>query len=340
MRDAGETEGPDAAKRPFVRILAPQSHDPVPNPVTIEYEAGGGVETLWIDCDGLPLQDDLVPARSGHRACLFSPLDVERTLKVAGLDAGGFEVAAALAKFTPTHQRCGLADQPGFNRYTVAALSDWDRYPRDGTHGYCWAGYGHACSGQWGMLRDGKYGGATLFPGGDDCTCSGHTLEILLRAFRLWQDEKGADGRGLVHSEDGMLALEDLALGPFYQFWQGYGVSQEASAADAFEWAGIGARIAPEHWDEAVTGDFVNFWRTTGSGHSAIFVAWIFDNDGEKIGLRYYGCNVWGDSCPNPDDPENMPRVSGPSFRTEYFDGRGGAVIPELLSLGRPHMPQ
>lgn len=339
MGDGGAAEGPGDAKRPFVRVLAPPSGDSVPNPVTFEFEAGGGVVSLWVDCDGLPLPDDLVSARSGIRPCLFSPANVERTLKIVGLDGGGFEVAAALAKFTPTRERCGLADQPGFNRYTVAALSDWGRYPRDGTHGYCWTGYGHACSGPWGMLHDGTYGGAALFPGGDDCYCSGHTLEILLRAFRLWQAESGADGKGLFYTEDGMLALEDLALGPFYQHWQGYGVSREASAADAMEWAGIGDRIAPESWVEAVTGDFVNFWRATGSGHSAIFVAWVFDDEGSRIGLRYYGCNVWGDSCPDPDDPGNMPRVSGPSFRTEYFVGRGGAVIPGLLSLGRPHLP-
>ncbi len=340
MHDGGAGEGPGDAKRPFVRVLAPQPGDSVPNPVTIELEAGGGVERLWIDCDGLPLPDDFVSARSGIRTCLFSLPGVERTLKIPGLDGFGFEVASAPVKFTPTPGRCGLADQPGFNRYTVAALSDWGRYPRDGTRGYCWAGYGHACSGKWGMLHDGKYGGAALFPGGDDCYCSGHTLEILLRAFRLWQAESGADARELYCTEGGMLAVEDLALGPFYQLWQGYGLSQDASAADALEWAGIGAGIAPESWDEALTGDFVNFWRTTGSGHSAIFVAWVFGVSGERIGLRYYGCNARGDSCPDPGDPGNMPGMSGPSFRTEYFDGFGGAVMPGLLSLARPALPQ
>jgi hypothetical protein len=272
--------------------------------------------------------------------CLFSRPGEERALSVIGLDEYGFEAAAALVRFTPERQACGLADPPGFNHYTVAALSDWGRYPRDGTREYCWAGCGHACDGKWGMLRDGVYGGVSLFPGGDDCYCSGHTLEILLRAFRLWQAEEGADAAGLFHTEEGMLAVEDLALGPFYQYWQGYGVSLEASAADAFEWAGIGRRIDPESWDEAMAGDYLNLWRTTGSGHSAIFVAWVFGSGGERIGLRYYGCNGSGDSCPDPRDPGNMTGISGPSFRTEYFDGCGGAVIPSLLSLGRPMIPE
>lgn len=339
MADAVGTGEPGSGNKPFVLVVSPETGGRVPNPVTVEFEAGGGVVAAWMDCDGFPLPEDIVAGRSGIRSCLFSPPHVERTVEIVGLDGGGVEIASALVRFTPTQETCGLADQPGFNHYTVAALSDWGRYPRDGTRGYCWAGYGHACSGRWGMLHSGVYGGVVLFPGGDDCYCSGHTLEILLRAFRLWQAERGADETVLFHTQDGMLAVEDLALGPFYQHWQGYGVSLEASAADALEWAGIGRRIDAGSWDRAMAGDFVNFWRTTGSGHSAVFVSWVFGCSGERIGLRYYGCNARGDSCPEPGDPGNMPGISGPSFRTEYFDGFGGTVVPGLLSLARPALP-
>ena len=38
---------------------------------------------------------------------------------------------------------------------------------------------------------------------------------------------------------------------------------------------------------DALTGDFVQFWRNNGSGHSVIFLAWLFDDSGNISGLKY-----------------------------------------------------
>ncbi len=129
-----------------------------------------------------------------------------------------------------------------------------------------------------------------------------------------------------------------MDIGDFYQWWQGFGVATYASSAEAFETTGIGENIYEENWDEVLTGDYVNLSRSTGSGHAVIFVNWI-EEGGQKIGLRYYGCNNSGSSCPDSDDPINTTGNSGPSYITEYFEGEGGTVLPNWLFIGRVFLP-
>ena len=57
------------------------------------------------------------------------------------------------------------------------------------------------------------------------------------------------------------------------------------------------------------------------------------------VGIRYYGCNGSGQSCPDSEDPENTWGNSGPSFITEYFEGHGGSVLPTYLFIGRVFLP-
>jgi hypothetical protein len=244
---------------------------------------------------------------------------------------------------TGTEPGCAIPDQPGFNHYTIAAINDASRYPKDGTYPYCWESTGDTCGGHWGMVHDGAYGGDVLFDGGGDCFCSGHTLEIFLRAYQLWLEDNGvAEGTPFTC---GSHTLGEGAIDPygdedgvFYQYWQGYGVTSEASSADAFEWAGIGENLYEADWDDVLPGDYVNLSRSTGSGHAVIFVDWI-EEGGAKVGLRYYGCNGSGESCPDPDDPLNSEGNSGPSYNTELFEGSGGTVLPEALFVGRAFLP-
>jgi len=339
-RDADDPdEGPDTSA-PYVRILSPAAGEFVPNPVTFEFEAGPGVENVWFECDEWPLQDEPIPAGRGTFTYLFSLVNIERRVVLIGLGAEGLETARDEVRFTPTHRKCAMPDQPGFNHYTIAALNDWGRYPKDGTYPYCWSHYGDVCGEHWGMVHDGAYLGEALFPGGGDCFCSGHTLEIFLRAYRLWQIENAQEQDAAFEVDGNILTLDEVDIGPFYQHWQGFGVTSEASSANAFEHAGIGMNVYPEDWDMVLPGDYGNLSRTTGTGHAIIFAGWIYNDGGEKIGLRYYGCNVSGDSCPDPDDVENMPGNSGSSFKTEYFDGYGGTVMPELLFIGRVFLPE
>ena len=123
-------------------------------------------------------------------------------------------------------------------------------------------------------------------------------------------------------------------IGDFCQHWQGFGVAQYASSAQAFATPGIGEELPESRWDEVRAGDYVNLSRSTGSGHAVIFVRWI-EQSGTRVGLRYYGCNTSGDSCSDSGDSLNNSGNSGPSFATEYFEGYGGTVLPAYLFIGR-----
>jgi hypothetical protein len=310
----------------------------VPTPVTFEFEAGGGVVAVWFECDEWPLQDEPVPAGAGTYTYDFTGVNFERHVVLTGLDESGGTIARDEVRFTPTREACILPDQAGFNHFTVAAIGDAILYPKDGTYPYCWSHYGDECGENWGMIHDAYYVDQMVFPGGGDCFCSGHTLEIFLRAYGLWQAEEAVAPDVPFTVDENVLSLDDVDVGDFYQHWQGFGVASVASSANAFEYAGIGANIYPEDWDSVLPGDYVNLSRTTGTGHAVIFVEWIVEG-GEKAGLRYYGCNGSGDSCPDPYDELNTPDNSGPSFITEYFTGHGGTVMPEYLFIGRVFLP-
>jgi hypothetical protein len=333
-RDGASADG----ESPYVHIVYPAQGEQVPNPVTFEFEAGGGVEQVEFTCDGWALQDQPIPADAESHVYDFSGVNYQRHVVVTGLDGQGNPVATDEVDFTPFEEACRIAPQPGFNDYTVRAINDWARFPKDGTFPYCWEYQGSTCGGTWGQIHDGRYADVVMFPGGGDCFCSGHTLEIFLWAYRLWLAENGL-GEDVLFSHGGnVLAAADVDVGDFYQRWQGFGVATYASSADAFEEAGIGENLYESDWGDVLPGDYVNLSRSTGTGHAVIFVEWIWDN-GERAGLRYYGCNSGGDSCPDPGDPENTSGNSGPSFVTEYFSDHGGTVLKNYLFIGRVFLP-
>jgi len=231
------------------------------------------------------------------------------------------------------------ADAPGdtgFNKFVAASLNDWEKFPKDGTYEYCFSD--ETCEPDvpiyFGMVHDGWYMGQYLFEGTGLCYCCGHTLEIFLDAFRRFQEENNLpETFGF-----GGLTVDDMDKGAFYQHWFGWGVADTSSSANALEYSGIGIEIPPESWEQAQLGDFVNLSRTNGTGHSVIFVSWVYD-EGEIAGLRYYSCNGSGESTADPADPSNVSGVSGPSFQTEYFDAFGGKVMPEYVFVGHAFDP-
>jgi len=324
---------------PWVRITYPEEGQTVPNPVTFTFETSEEVVWVWFECEGWPLQNDPIPAERGSHTYRFTGVNRQRDVILQGMDSNRNVIATDEVSFTPVNSGCRVPDVPGFNHYTISAINDTTLYPKDGTYPYCWSYYGDTCGGNWGQIHDGYYAGEFLFPGGNDCFCSGHTLEIFLRAYQIWQNENGVSQSTPFTVGSHTLTVDDVNIGEFYQHWQGFGVASTASSANAFEYAGIGQNIYKENWDSVLPGDYVNLSRTTGTGHSVIFIEWI-EEGGRKVGLRYYSCNTSGDSCPDPDDPENRTGISGPSFKTERFDGEGGTVIPEYLFIGRVFMPQ
>lgn len=110
--------------------------------------------------------------------------------------------------------------------------------------------------------------GKQILPKGDTVYCSGFTFATAMRA---------AERRGL---------LADKSVDQVRQFhkdWYGAGSEAEQLSGPALEKLGIGRRVSHE---EAIPGDFVQLWRQT-SGHSVVFLGWLLDPTGKKIGLKY-----------------------------------------------------
>lgn len=314
-----------------LQILSPTAGAIADNPVTFTFQVDDpAVTSLAFTCEGTPLHDDPLSTDKTSYTYRFSGVNYERRVRLTGYDDAGDEVAHDAVTFVPAEGL--LPDEAGFNHYMVEAINDGLLYPRDGTYPYCLS---DDCGDMWGMIRDAYYLGEDLFTGGGDCFCTGFTLEILLDAYSRWQDENQVS----VTDPWGDLTLDDVAGGDFYQHWQGYGVAgSKASSADALEYAGIGEEVPERDWPTATTGDLANISRSTGSGHSILFVDWITQGD-EITGIRYYGCNGSGESHPDPEDPDDQDDISGPSFQTEMFEGHGGTVLPSYLYLGHPYDP-
>jgi hypothetical protein len=229
-----------------------------------------------------------------------------------------------------------LPEQAGFNDYVIQAINDQGAYPKNGTYGYCFNN--QSCEPPvdiyFGMVHDGYYLGERLFEGTGRCYCCGHTLEIFLDAYIRYQLDTGTP-----ESEQyGGLTLADMDVGAFYQHWFGWGAGDVSSSANALEYAGIGVNLYYGDWDKALPGDFVNFSRSNGTGHAVVFVDWV-EEGGVVTGMRYYSCNGSGESHPDPDDPDNVHGVSGPSFQTEYFTTAGGSVLKDYVFIGRAFDP-
>ncbi len=108
---------------------------------------------------------------------------------------------------------------------------------------------------------------------------------------------------------------------------QWYGATEESreiQCAMAVDKLGIGKRIEP---DEARPGDFLQFWRTSKSGHSVVFLDWA-EQDGRRIGFKYRS---------------SQGSTKGIGDRVEFFadaDGKQGLVDRERMYFCRLNEPR
>ena len=77
--------------------------------------------------------------------------------------------------------------------------------------------------------------------------------------------------------------------------------------------------------DNAIEGDFCQIWRTSGSGHSVIFLEKII-KDSKVVGIKYVSSN----GSVNPKTGK-----TGVGENTEYFSDSGGKVIRENTYYAR-----
>jgi hypothetical protein len=149
--------------------------------------------------------------------------------------------------------------------------------------GYKWAGGG--------VTRDVVYDGKTLLRANPEGTyCCGATLELFLDAYcrvRHAKDRASVSGRW----------FEDWPQEKFVALQQGwYGTEESAGCAlfpepmratirerqvaNVLPWAGLAEPVSDYRLLER--GDFVEFWRASGGGHSVVFWGRDYDDEGRE----------------------------------------------------------
>lgn len=210
--------------------------------------------------------------------------------------AGG----CAAAPVTPATR-----SDPGLNAWVLEVVRG---YPTDGSHGYHWP---NAAESDWeGTTRPVEYGGRALTQGDPErrSYCCGLTFEVYVRALVL---AGGGPAPGVTAD-----ALHELRLRFF-----GDSDAGERRRLVQFGLTSLGLGVAVERLEDARAGDFVQFWRHSGSGHQAVFVNWVWDGE-QIVGLTYWS---------------SQPSTRGIGYRTEWIGPAG--VDPAAIHLARADWP-
>lgn len=177
--------------------------------------------------------------------------------------------------------------QNSFNDYVLKVLHT---YPIDGTYPYSWTSEPNYV----GITKDLFYKGEQFVIGDPEhrSYCSGMTFEVFFQAYQLYNEEHGFDQIGQLTTAQEM---ETLRL-------QWYGVNGDRNTVKtALQSNGLGFETTD--LTNVQKGDFVQIWRRSGSGHTAIFIGWVYNAMDEIIGFNYWSSNGG----------------TGVGYRTEYF---------------------
>jgi hypothetical protein len=183
----------------------------------------------------------------------------------------------------------------------------------------------------WGLLHDDVLDAAYSFPdGGGYCSLSDsgvhqtikHRGSVILPAskrgsyccgFTFEVAMKVAQSRGLLGDKSATQVRQ------MQQEWYGSEKGSEwRQCVLAMERLGVGREVKQK---EARTGDFVTFHRSTGVGHSVVFLNWVRDRSGQIAGFRYRS---------------SQGSSGGVSDKIEYFQDSGlGDILRDRCYVGR-----
>jgi hypothetical protein len=287
----------------WVSITSPIDGSNPVNPVQFAVDGSDDIARVELMADEWPIGE---VAPGGVLTYAFSGTGYERTIEALGFDAA--EVLVATDVITITVEAGEEAPVSDFNALVLDLLAT---YPTDGSIGYYWP-----TGSTWsGSTQDIYYQGDLVADDGgfEDCYCTGLTWELYLRAWQALDQTTGGTGddlNGLAYDE-----VMDMRVDWYVRDIDGDG------PGIALENYGLGESVAS--FDDWQAGDFVQLWRTSGSGHQVVFMDWITDGSGNRLGFDYFGCNS-----------------GGPSYNDEYFGTFSGALDPLHMYSGRPSMPE
>jgi hypothetical protein len=291
----------------YVSLTSPADGATVVNPVQFTFDVSDDVDDVEILADGWSL------GHAGPGEILsysFGGTGYSRAIEAIARDSAGHEIASD--EMSLTVQDPAPAKVSSFNAKVLDLIKE---YPTDSSIDYYWP------SGvDWsGSTRDIRYQDALVADDGgfSSCFCVGMTWEIYLRAWLAIDKSEGGDGTDLHGlSSDDMFDMRDDW---FVRDIRGPGASA------AFEDYGLGVEV--ESFDDWQPGDFIQFWRHSGSGHNVIFIDWMTNSSGARIGFQYWSCNGSGST-------------NGPGYNEEYFGSSGSSIDPMYTYGARAYMPE
>ncbi len=283
---------------PWVTLSSPADGAVVPNPVRFAVTASAPIDQIEIRADDWSLGTVSAGELLTYE---FSGTGFEREIEVLGF-ADGELVASDAIRLTVTDPT-SVGDS-SFNDLVMGYLDD---YPTDGSYAYWWP------SGvEWGGNPHDIYYMGELFSAGDPeqrSFCVGLTFEVFMRAFDAVDRAWGGDG-----------SLNGIDFDELYTFRTDWYVRDlyGMGIVDAMDNYGIGQRVTD--WAAVQPGDFVQFWRHSGSGHNVVFIDWLTDSDDEIVGFTYWS---------------TQGSTDGVGTNDEYFGASGGAVDASHFYAGR-----
>ncbi|WP_031513731.1 hypothetical protein [Desulfofalx alkaliphila] len=160
---------------------------------------------------------------------------------------------------------------------------------------------------------------ARAHPSGNRAShCSGITFEVFFKAMQQRNKDLGLDPNnfnGLSYKQ-----LQDFLL----TWYVASGNKANSNIAVAVERYGLGRRI--DNLEDALPGDFVDFSRENGTGHTVVLMDWIRDAQGRIIGIHYWS---------------SQQSTNGIAYRKEYFNVRNasgnkyGKVRTDMVYIAR-----
>lgn len=174
-----------------------------------------------------------------------------------------------------------------FNDYVLGVILT---YPTDGSYPYSWTSEPNYV----GITKDLFYQGEQFVIGDPDrrSYCSGITFEVFFQAYQLYNEDHGFTRIGSLATAEEMVAF----------LLQWYGVGDDRHTIKT---ALTTHRLGHENCDlnTVEKGDFAQIWRRDGSGHTAIFMGWVYDAADAIIGFNYWSSHSG----------------MGIGYKTEYF---------------------
>ena len=288
---------------PWVTITSPTDGSVVTNPVNFNINASDEIDEIEIFADDWSLGTTTPEQILSYQ---FQGIGFAREIKAVGYDDG---VEVAEHNITITVDEGSAPLHSDFNQYVMDIIPT---YPTDGSYGYYWP----QGSGWLGTTEDIYYQGE-LYTEGDpnsQCYCVGLTFEVFMKAWEQVDEAYNGDGsiNGISFEE-----LDESRKDWYVRDINGMG------PAEAAENYGIGEVVTS--WDDVNPGDFIQFWRHSGSGHNAIFIDWELDGDGDRIGFQYWS---------------TQGSTDGIGYNEEYFGSSGSYVNSQYFFPARIYTPE